>query len=276
MARIRTIKPEFFRSPDTAKVSFEGRLFYQALWCWADDFGIGETNINGLLGFAFCDDDEMSAQDVRRFCAEVARHYAVTFYTVRGRHYYAIPSWDKHQKTERRSERRKHPTPDDPESAPDLRFYSGAESAPQMQRETGAKAALEQGNRGTGEQSSSSEIADAITDADEPQREDVTQVCEHLADRIEANGVNRPAVTKRWHTSARLLIDKDGYSVEQITWLIDRATADEFWRGNILSMPKFREKADQLKLKFRPVSTAPEVPGQIDASISWMRRRPGQ
>lgn len=150
MARIRTVKPDFFRSPDTAKADFPTRIFYQALWCWADDFGVGETNIHGLLGFAFPDDDEFTAKDVRRFCAEVAAHYGVTFYTVRGRHYYAIPSWEKHQKLERRTERRKNPGPDDPEATPDLRFHHGADSAPQESRENGAESALEQGNGNTG------------------------------------------------------------------------------------------------------------------------------
>ncbi|MDO2394508.1 hypothetical protein [Mycobacterium avium] len=168
MPRIRTIKPEFFRSPSTAKVDPLVRLFYQALWCWADDFGIGETNIYGWLGFAFPDGQEiydpelrgfraLSAQDLRRFCADVARHFEITFYIVRGRHYYAIGNWDQHQKTERREGRRKNPRPDDPEAIPDLQFQDCAESAPicagkpaQNPRKTGAGTG-EQGNRGTEE-----------------------------------------------------------------------------------------------------------------------------
>lgn len=156
MPRIRTLKPDFFRSPDTAKVDFATRIFYQALWCWADDFGVGETNINGLLGFAFPDDDEFTAQDVRRFCAECAQHFGVTFYTVRGRHFYWIPTWEKHQKLERRSERRKNPPADHPDAVSDLRFHPSEDSAPQLQRETGAESGEkgagtgEQGNRGTG------------------------------------------------------------------------------------------------------------------------------
>ncbi|AVJ50262.1 replication initiation protein [Mycobacterium phage Mendokysei] len=156
MPRIRTIKPEFFRSPDTARVDFPVRIFYQALWCWADDFGVGETNIYGLLGFAFCDEDGFTAQDLRRFCADVAQHYGVIFYEVRGRHYYAIPSWREHQKTESREDRRKYPPPDHPEAVPDLRFQPCADSAPDDRRETGAESrgtvagTGEQGNRGTG------------------------------------------------------------------------------------------------------------------------------
>ena len=158
MARIRTIKPEFFTSPDVARVDVPVRILYQAMWCWADDFGIGETNFNGLLGFAFPDSDGFTAQDVRRFCADIARHFGTTFYTVRGRHYFAIESWDAHQKTERREQRRKYPTPDDPDAMPDQRIYDGADFAPVVPRKTGADpresgaGTGEQGNSGTGEQ----------------------------------------------------------------------------------------------------------------------------
>jgi len=161
MPRIRTVKPEFFTSPSTAAVDFPVRIFYEALWCWADDFGIGETNINGLLGFAFPDSDGFSAQDVRRFCADCAQHFGVTFYTVLGRHYYAVQTWNQHQKTERREDRRRNPPPDDPNAIPDQRIYGCADFAPQLPRKNGAESCEtsagtgEQGNRGTGEQESS-------------------------------------------------------------------------------------------------------------------------
>lgn len=151
MARIRTIKPDFFTSPDTAAVDFPVRIFYAALWCWADDFGIGETNLNGLLGHAFPDSDGFTAQDVRNFCADCAQHYGIVFYTVRGRHYFAIPSWEKHQKLEKREERRKYPSPDDPDATPDLRFQPRAVFAPEDPRRSGADCALEREGEREGE-----------------------------------------------------------------------------------------------------------------------------
>ncbi|MBO0881917.1 MAG: hypothetical protein J2P17_16565 [Mycobacterium sp.] len=157
MARIRSLKPEFFRSPSTAKVDPYVRIFYQALWCWADDFGIGETNIYGLLGFAFPDSDGFSAEDLRRFCADCARHYGVVFYIVRERHYYAIPNWDQHQKTERRTERRRNPGPDDPDAVHDMQFQVCADSAgfcagkPAQNPRKNVAGTGEQGNRGTEE-----------------------------------------------------------------------------------------------------------------------------
>lgn len=89
----------------------------------------------------------------------------------------------------------------------------------------------------------------------EPPREDIDQLCAHLADRVAANTGRRPTITGRWRDSARLLLDKDlarepdplGLALRLADW----ATNDEFWRTNVLSMPTFRAKFDQLRLKAR-------------------------
>lgn len=82
-----------------------------------------------------------------------------------------------------------------------------------------------------------------------PPRPDVDRLCEHLASRIEANGSKRPAITQKWRDAARLMLDKDGRTEEQATAAIDWCQDDEFWRANILSMPKLREKYEQLRLQ---------------------------
>ena len=92
--------------------------------------------------------------------------------------------------------------------------------------------------------------APASRDADPATaRPDVERVCTHLADRIEANGSKRPTITKSWRTAARLLLDKDGRTEEQVHTAIDWCQDSEFWRANVLSMPKLRDKYDQLRLQ---------------------------
>ncbi len=80
-------------------------------------------------------------------------------------------------------------------------------------------------------------------------RPDIEQVCKHLADRVQANGSKRPAVTDAWRREARLLIDRDGRTVDQVLKAIDWCQADAFWRANVRSMPKLRKQYDQLRLK---------------------------
>lgn len=81
-----------------------------------------------------------------------------------------------------------------------------------------------------------------------PERPDVEQICQHLVDRLVANGCRPPTITKRWRGEARLLLDKDGKTVDQVLRCIDWATSDPFWKANILSMPAVRAKYDQLRL----------------------------
>lgn len=87
-------------------------------------------------------------------------------------------------------------------------------------------------------------------------RDDVERICTRLADRIEANGSKRPNVTKAWRDAARLLIDKDGRSEQQILTAIEWCQTDTFWRSNVMSMPKLRDKYDQMRLAAQRPGTA--------------------
>jgi hypothetical protein len=80
-----------------------------------------------------------------------------------------------------------------------------------------------------------------------PLRHDVERVCKHLAAVIEKGGSKRPAVTKKWRTDIRLLIDKDGITPEQAIAAIDWAHANDFWQAHILSPAKLRAKYDTLR-----------------------------
>ena len=88
-----------------------------------------------------------------------------------------------------------------------------------------------------------------VASAPAERRGDVDRLCEHLADRIERNGSKRPTIGKTWHDAARLMLDNDGRTEQEVHGAIEWCQADEFWRSNILSMPKLREKYDQLRLQ---------------------------
>ena len=80
-------------------------------------------------------------------------------------------------------------------------------------------------------------------------RPDVAELLDHLDRCIVANGAKKPNRTKGNADAARLLIDRDGRPLDEAHRLIDWATSDPFWRSNILSMVKFRERYDQLRIK---------------------------
>lgn len=110
------------------------------------------------------------------------------------------------------------------------------------------------------------QIKDRSTTPEEPTRVDVEQICRHLADAIEANGSKRPAITKRWRTEARLLLDKDERTVQQVLKAIDWCQGDEFWRANVLSMPKLREQYDRLRLAAQRQRASPR-PSTTDQRV---------
>jgi len=154
MARIRTIKPEFWSSPDTARATPLARLLYIAMWTWADDYGVGTANLKELAAFAFPNDDNIGTSEIQSLCKEVAGSFGTAFYTHHGRPYYCIPAWDAHQKTERRAKGR-NPRPEDAESTTDLRMHNGEAENLGTSSQCLGKSPVgtgEQGNRGTGEE----------------------------------------------------------------------------------------------------------------------------
>jgi hypothetical protein len=78
-------------------------------------------------------------------------------------------------------------------------------------------------------------------------RPEIDRICNHLADRIAEDGSKRPSIGKGWHDAARLMLDRDGHSEAEVHAAIDWCQGHHFWRTNVLSMPKLREKFDQLR-----------------------------
>ncbi|MCU1640891.1 MAG: hypothetical protein JWN03_1166 [Nocardia sp.] len=168
MARIRTIKPEFWDSPGIETMHPFSRLLFVAMWNWADDCGRGKAEARELMGFAFPRDEDMTLAVFRGYLGEVRRVFGVHFYKVAGRSYYAIPSWDNHQKIDKRSGARwpgpeegdeYEPATNRPSSSESAQVEvdseslaepsaEPAESAPSPRRMPGAGTG-EQGNRGT-------------------------------------------------------------------------------------------------------------------------------
>jgi hypothetical protein len=242
--RIRSIRPEFWRSEDVSALDWHTRLVFIGLWSYVDDNGVGIDRDSTIAADLFADD---LADDPRETLARVHRGLAalsargmVTRYTVDRKAYLHIASWAVHQRIDKPGKSRYPlPTSENAELKPAL----ATPSRESLDISTPGEG--EKGRRGEGEKYSSSAIADAIPDATRP---DVEELLDHLDARIVGNGSKAPARTKRARDAMRLLLDKDGRTVEQIHHAIDWCQDDTFWRANILSAPKLREKYDQLRL----------------------------
>ena len=104
-----------------------------------------------------------------------------------------------------------------------------------------------------------------------PPREDVEQLCTRLRDHIAGNTSKTPNITAKWRTEARLLLDRDDIPFDEAVRVLDWCQADSFWKGNILSMPKFREKFAQLQIKSRQSLKTSGTRGSGYDAADWLR-----
>jgi hypothetical protein len=93
MARIRTIKPEFFTSEDIFGLTPLARLFYVSLWCEADREGRLEWKV-GTLKARYLPADNC---DINSLAQELIDMGLIVLYEVDGKKYAEIPTFVEHQ-----------------------------------------------------------------------------------------------------------------------------------------------------------------------------------
>lgn len=93
MARIRTIKPEFFSSDDIVSMSPLARLFYVSLWCESDREGRMEWKPS-TFKLRYLPGDSC---DVNVLADELVAKGLIFIYTVSGKQYAEIPTFTEHQ-----------------------------------------------------------------------------------------------------------------------------------------------------------------------------------
>ena len=93
MARIRTIKPEFFTSEDIVSLTPLARLFYVSLWCEADREGRLEWKPR-TLKYRYLPGDDC---DIEQLAGELTGAGLIILYEVHDKRYAEIPSFKKHQ-----------------------------------------------------------------------------------------------------------------------------------------------------------------------------------
>lgn len=243
--RIRSIKPEFWRSPDVSELCIEDRLLFIGLWSYVDDNGVGQDRVSTICADLFADD---LSRDPRETLARVSEGLArlseagrIVRYTVEKRDYLSIVNWEKHQRIDKPNKPR-YPAP----TSGNAQIRETLAESSRVSRDIPAPGTEEQGNRGTEEQGiSSSEIAS------DPEREDITALLDLLDREIEANGNRPPKRSKANRDAMRLLLDRDHRTPDQVAYVIRWCQADDFWQANILSASKLREKFDQLVAKIR-------------------------
>ena len=101
MARIRYLKPDFFKDEDIKELPYEVRIFFAGLWCYADKAGRLEDRPQRLKVEIMPYDNKFNVDNALEMLSRNKANSKRPFifrYSVEGERYIQILSWEKHQK----------------------------------------------------------------------------------------------------------------------------------------------------------------------------------
>ena len=147
--RIRSIKPEFWRSTAISSLPIEDRLLFVGLWSYVDDNGVGIDRLALIAADLFADDLERDPSEtfarVSRGILNLFERGRISRYTVNGEPYLSITNWMEHQRIDKPGKVR-YPAPTTDDAV--IRETVARVSRDSRSRSRGAG---EQGSRGAGE-----------------------------------------------------------------------------------------------------------------------------
>lgn len=105
MARIRTIKPEFWDDEKLSSLPYAARLLFIATWNFADDRGVIKSSPAYLKAKAFPYDDTLRVQEVKKWCDALEKARMLIPVSYNKESYYVIRTFRSHQVIDKRYER---------------------------------------------------------------------------------------------------------------------------------------------------------------------------
>jgi hypothetical protein len=121
MARMRSVKPEYWADEELSDLPRDARLMYVGLWNLADEHGRLRGDPRYVKGQLFPYDDDLSPATVDLLLNALSVAGKVVRYRVAGKQYLHLPKLAKHQRLEPEKVPSRLPGPDeaDPEPNPD-------------------------------------------------------------------------------------------------------------------------------------------------------------
>lgn len=100
MARIRTVKPEFWTNEKVLSINPLTRLLFIGMWNFADDYGRMDFSPISIKAKVF-PNDPIAPDDVRDMLHELSRADLLMIYSAKAKEYIEITGWD-HQRIDKR------------------------------------------------------------------------------------------------------------------------------------------------------------------------------
>lgn len=233
MARIRTIKPEFFTSEDIFGMTPLARLFYVSLWCESDRDGRLEWKPGTFKARYFPADN----CDINVLGEELVSRGLIILYEVDGKKYAEIPTFTEHQVINNREQMSSIP-------ARDLHAT--------FTRQSGVQAEGKEGREWKeGKGKDMSEQSPNVEPTLKPAKRQPSPEDEAIAVRIfglilDGNPSAKKPNMLAWADDIRLMREVDSRPLPEIWSMFQFVRKHPFWKTVVLSPGKLREKFDQL------------------------------
>lgn len=177
--RIRTIKPEFWRSDDIDALCIEDRLLFVGLWSYVDDSGVGIDKESSIAADLFAGDLARDFMETSlRVQGGLKRLHAaglIERYEAGGRRFIHVVNFPTHQKINRPTPSRYPPPTSGNPIPPDPSGSAHGELS-----EDSLRARMEQGNRGHGEPGSGGSASAAHAPASRTHAPAAAATVEHV------------------------------------------------------------------------------------------------
>lgn len=226
MARIRTVKPEFWTSEQIADCSREARLLFIGIWSFCDDSGIHPANCRRLKMEIFPGDEDVNSTDIRRMVDELIANRLMSEYSVGGVSYWIVSGW-KHQKIDQPTFRFPKPDGGVP-STPPRRTKEDSANANRLLAE-------HSGREGSLKESKGRDAAEkqAAPSGEPDHTIDPTGFCEAVIDHYQTHWQTRPPCD--FPTIQKVLTHIERHPVAAHlgwwNWYFEFARMDEFLSG---------------------------------------------
>lgn len=117
MARIRTVKPDFWVSEQVMNVTRDARLMFIGLWNFCDDAGNHPASHVAIKARVFPGDTDIEIHNLQEWMGELLGEGLVAEYEAGGHAYWHVTGWH-HQRIEKPTEPRYPLFPDDSPTTP--------------------------------------------------------------------------------------------------------------------------------------------------------------
>lgn len=144
MARIRTIKPEFWTSEQIMNLSVPARLAFIGLWTHCDDGGSHPCSSRTLKAAVF-PSDNVTSGDVQGWVDEMIVQRLVVVYDADGKSYWHVTGWNRHQRIDKPTFKHPKPPPQSTTTAPEIKEDVQSTPRPLVEDSTNAMRGLDPG-----------------------------------------------------------------------------------------------------------------------------------